>query len=205
MKFKYAVVDDFYNNPYDIRKYALSLDYPEPFEGYTYPGRNSTKSVYDQSLHNEIEKICGSKLRYPKSDTEAGYFRLSTENDTFEQYIHVDPGWDIAGVLYLNPPNQCEIEGGTSFWMHKKLGIEHCPRNPEEAALLGYDTYHSIRENLIYGDGLDDTKWLKYLMVPMKFNRLVLFDSLLWHSHNANFGDKKENARLVQLFFLKYA
>lgn len=204
MKFNYAVVDDFYDNPYEIRKYALSLDYPKPFDEYTYPGKNSNDGVYDESMHREIERICGRKLKFPEDKMQAGYFRASLENDSFQQYIHVDP-WDVAGVLYLNPPNQVEIDGGTSFWMHKKLGIERCPKNQEEGKILGYHTYESIRENLIYGDGLDETKWMKYCMVPMKFNRLVMFDPMLWHSHNANFGDKLENARLVQLFFLNYA
>ena len=35
----------------------------------------------------------------------------------------------------------------------------------------------------------------------MKYNRLVLFRTRLWHSHSENFGDTLENGRLVQLFF----
>ena len=203
MKFNYAVVDDFYSNPYEIRKYALSLEYPEPHDGYTYPGKNSEGQVYDENMHNQLERIVGQKLKYPQNAGQAGYFRLSQLNDQYQQYIHLDP-WDVAGVLYLNPPNQSVVEAGTSFWMHKKLGIERGPRTPEEGAAIGYHTYEAVRENLIYDDGLDETKWLKYAMVPNKFNRLVMFDPMLWHSHNENFGDKKENARLVQLFFLNY-
>ena len=36
---------------------------------------------------------------------------------------------------------------------------------------------------------------------PMKYNRIVIFRTDLWHSHNYNFGDNLENGRLVQLFF----
>ena len=35
----------------------------------------------------------------------------------------------------------------------------------------------------------------------MKYNRIVIFRTDLWHSHNYNFGDNLENGRLVQLFF----
>ena len=38
-------------------------------------------------------------------------------------------------------------------------------------------------------------------MCPMRYNRLVIFRTHLWHSHNVNFGDCMENGRLVQLFF----
>ena len=41
------------------------------------------------------------------------------------------------------------------------------------------------------------------MLCPMKYNRLVLFRTHLWHSHNYNFGDTIENGRLVQLFFFK--
>lgn len=204
MKFNYVVVDDFYSNPYDIRAHALSLDYPEPHENYTYPGRNSEGALYDESLHQEIERIVGRRLKYPGHPGQAGYFRLSRETDGFEQFIHLDP-WDVAGVLYLNPPNQVVPTAGTSFWQHKKLGLDRGPRTPEEGAAIGYHSYEAVREHLIYGDGLDATKWWNYASVPNKFNRLVMFDPMLWHSHSENFGDTNNNARLVQLFFLNYA
>jgi hypothetical protein len=44
-------------------------------------------------------------------------------------------------------------------------------------------------------------KWTRYLISPKKYNRVILFRSNLWHSHNYNFGDTLQNGRLVQLFF----
>ena len=41
-----------------------------------------------------------------------------------------------------------------------------------------------------------------YFLSPMKYNRIVIFRTDLWHSHNYNFGDSFENGRLVQLFSL---
>ena len=41
--------------------------------------------------------------------------------------------------------------------------------------------------------------------MPMRFNRLVLFRPLLWHSAGDGFGDSLANGRLVQLFFLRRA
>jgi hypothetical protein len=48
---------------------------------------------------------------------------------------------------------------------------------------------------------LDRSKWTRYFLSPMKYNRLVIFNARLWHSHNYNFGNSLENGRLVQLFF----
>ena len=40
MKQNIIIVDNFYENPYEVRQYALNLEYPQPQDGYTYPGRN---------------------------------------------------------------------------------------------------------------------------------------------------------------------
>lgn len=204
MKTNIIIIDDFYEDPYKVRDYALSLNYPDPHENYTYPGKNSDGELYDENIHSMIENRLGNYLEYPKQKGQAGYFRLSPESSSFQQDIHVDPIWNIGGVLFLNPPNQCELDAGTSFWVHKRLNIESVPRTPEEGKLLGYPNYENIRKELIYGDGLDRSKWDCYCRVPYKFNRLVLFDPFLWHSHGFNFGTTKENSRLVQLFFLNF-
>lgn len=198
-----CVVDDFYDEPYRIRQSALELDYPEPERDHTYPGRNSNGDLYSKDLHAILENRLGRYLVYPE-EKQAGYFRLSSQNDPFQQDIHVDPTWDVGGVLFLNPPNQCDPESGTSFWYHNKLRIDSVPRNQTEAKMLGYNNYEDIRRELIYGDGLDRSKWTRYFLVPFKFNRLVLFDPKLWHSHGENFGKSKHDSRLVQLFFLNY-
>jgi hypothetical protein len=204
MKFNFLTVDNFYQDPDAVRRYALALNYPEPDAEHTYPGRNSQGIFYDGEIHQQLELMVARRLKYP-TQNQAGYFRYSLAGDKYKQYIHVDPGWDVAGVLYLNPPTQVEPQAGTSFWMHKRLGMERVPANATEAAVYGFNSYDSIREHLIYGDGLDAGKWERYALVPMRYNRLVLFDPMLWHSHNENFGSTLATARLVQLFFLNYA
>lgn len=199
MRTNLVIIDDFYDHPDIVRDYALSLEYPEPHEGYTYPGRNSKGGIYNGEIHARIENRLGEKLKYPSSIYEAGYFRYSPETSGFQQDIHVDPIWDVGGVLYLN--EHADPESGTSFWYHNELKIERVPTNPKEGAKYGFDTYEDIRKNIIYGDGLDRSKWTRYAFAPYKFNRLVLFDSKLWHSHGNNFGSTKEDSRLVQLFF----
>lgn len=199
MKQNVIIVDNFYENPYEVRQYALSLDYPEPQEGYTYPGRNSNGTFYTQETHDKFELLLGRKL-IPAQEGNHGDFRLSLETDTFQQDIHVDPIWDWGCVLYMNLPNQCIPEAGTSFWRHKKLGWERCP-GQHEAAWYGYTQYEEIRSSIVYGDGLDRSKWDRYCLANMQYNRAVIFDPKLWHSHGENFGDNLENGRLVQLFF----
>lgn len=201
------VIDDFYDDPAEVRKFALSRDYPKPNK-HTYPGRNSLRSndgiFYNDDIHRKIQSAIGRQIIPQNIETtggDCGYFRTSLAADTFEQDIHVDPGSDWGGVLFLNIGSQCIAESGTSFWRHKKFGFERVPLTPEEGRLYGYGNYEEVRKNIIYGDGLNRDLWDRYCYVPMKYNRLVLFSPYLWHSHGTNFGDCLENGRLVQLFF----
>jgi len=199
MKTNIVIIDDFLDDPYQMRLNALNSHYPEP-EEHTYPGKNSDKSYFTEEMLEKVQNRWGDYL-IPAEGSSCGFFRISLESDAFEQNIHIDPGWDVGGVLYLNTPNQCRPESGTHFYYHNRLGIERAPATSEEGKYLGFTNYEELRRNVIYGDGLDKSLWTRYASSPMKYNRLVLFDPLLWHSHGDNFGDCMDNGRLVMLFF----
>lgn len=198
MKRSIIIVDDFHPNPDEVRHTALTAEYPQPEDSYTYPGRNSHQNYYSPELHQAFETLLNRKLTPAPNN---GYFRISLEKDSFKQDVHVDPNWEFGAVCYLNTPEQCIEEGGTSFWKHNKTGMEYCPRTPEMAKLWGYPHEKEAWWTTVYGEGLDRSKWTRYLLSPMKYNRMVVFRSDLWHSHSYNFGDCFENGRLVQLFF----
>jgi hypothetical protein len=198
MKQNIVIVDDFYSNPKEVRNAALTQEYPSPTDDYTYPGRNSTGQYYNDEVHSKFEKILNEKLNPADQN---GYFRISLEKDTHKQDVHVDSCWDWGAVIYLSKPEDCVDEGGTSFWRHNTLCTETCPRTDEEAQYYGYPSYKEAWWTIVYGDGQDRSKWTRYFLCPMRYNRLVLFRTHLWHSHNFNFGNTLENGRLVQLFF----
>ena len=199
MKTNIVIIDDFLDDPYQMRLNALNANYPTP-ESHTFPGKNSDKSYFTEEMLEKVQNRWGDYL-IPAEGSSCGYFRISLEKDMFEQNIHIDPGWDVGGVLYLNTPNQCRPESGTHFYYHNILGIERAPATQEEGKYLGFTNYEELRKNVIYGDGLNKSLWTRYASSPMKYNRLVLFDPLLWHSHGDNFGDCLDNGRLVMLFF----
>jgi hypothetical protein len=201
MKTAFTVIDNFYGNPWEVREQALQLEYKK-LDGATYPGENSFGYLYNDEIHSMIEHSLATKLVYPK-EMQCGYFRFSPKDADSKQDVHIDPDWDIGGVLYLNPPNQCEKDAGTSFYRHNILGSEQGAGNEQEAREMGFPTYKHFIDEMIYGDCLDRSKWTKYATIPFTFNRLVLFDSHLWHSHGHNFGSTVNDSRLVQLFFYK--
>lgn len=200
MRRNIIIADDFYDNPNEVRQFALNSSYPTP-GNKTYPGKNSKEKYYTEETHTKLLQLIGREV-IPAEGSACGFFRSSFKNDSFEQDIHIDPGWDWGGVLYLNLPNQCITDAGTSFYIHKTLKTEKAPLTYEEGYVHGYTNYEEIRQSIICGDGLDHSKWDQYAYVPIKYNRVVLFRPWLWHSHSKNFGDCLQNGRLVQLFFL---
>jgi hypothetical protein len=80
-------------------------------------------------------------------------FRLYKPGDAQPTFIHQDGALaSHSAILYLEPPRNSVH--GTDFWNPKKDGA-----NP-----------------------MDDADWTLSLSVPGQFNRLIIFDSQLWHS-----------------------
>jgi hypothetical protein len=204
MRRSIIIVDDFHENPEEVRNYAISATYTKE-ESSTYPGLNSTTGFQEDLLKSKIESILQRQI---KPSNPFGYFRYSwdtadQENEKLQKY-HVDNGWEFGGVCYLSTPEQLKDnpDSGTLFARHKALKIDATPRTKEEAEIFGYSHYDELRESIIYGDGLDENKWDSYARVLPKFNRLILFRSWMYHSHHINFGPQDPaQSRLVQLFF----
>ena len=204
MRRSIIILDDFHDNPQEVRNYAINATYSKE-EKSTYPGTNSTTGFQEDLLKSKIEYIIQKPI---KPSNPFGYFRYSwntaDEENSNLQKVHVDNGWEWGGVCYLSTPEQLKANpnSGTLFTRHKALKIDQTPRTREEAQFFGYTHYDEVRESIIYGDGLDLDKWDTYAKVPPKFNRLILFRAWMYHSHHINFGPKDpEQSRLVQLFF----
>lgn len=211
MQKKLIIVDDFYSDPDAVRDYALKANY-KALEGHTYPGENSIEGLVLPGIEETFTKILGDGYA-PSRIGLFGHFRISSGSDSFEQDIHVDPpvtpdefAW--AGVLYLNTQAQCMREDGTTrdgtlLWRHKERDLDHTPLSQEEGEKLGFKNYEQVREEMIYKDGHDRSKWELMHKIPMRYNRIMFFRPWYWHSHGENFGTTREDSRLVQIFFFR--
>jgi hypothetical protein len=187
------VVDNFYNNPHDTRKYILTQDFK--VRG-NYPGQR-TISYANQHLRDIIQEyitpFAGKITEFPMPDETNkdnnsiynGAFQYTTSRD--RSWVHIDGANNWAGVLYMTP--NAPLSSGTSFY-HFHDGTT-CKRDME------------ILENKAETDkySQDLTKWKKVDKVGNVFNRLILFNSNRFHMSMDYFGDSKENGRLFQVFF----
>ena len=200
MNISHLIIDDFYDDPHQVRELALSVEYEKTREDAYYPGNNTTRA-FDQGGLNEVisslvhEPVMGNPL------TAHGGFRMAMEGaeEHATRRIHVDGANYWSGIVYLNLPEHCR--GGTEFYRHKGLDSDHAPLYDSEVKQYGYDSCALFAQDLTKRDSKDDSKWEHLFTVPMRFNRCVLFRPWLWHTPTESFGDRKENARLIQMFF----
>ena len=189
------IIDDFYDDPQEVRARALACDYA-PVEGQiTFPGRNSKQKLLLDKLDMIVSHLTGEALSGPRNPVSShGRFRITLAGETSRYLVHIDPTRLVwAGVVYLNLPEQCR--GGTLFFRHKELGSDRAPLTPAELEAHGLDKVGT----LLARDGNDAGKWEHTMTLPMRFNRLVLYRPWLWHSAGESFGSSLEDGRLVQL------
>ena len=179
--FPTLVVDDFLEDPDYVLCLATNAEYNDP--GHTnYPGVASKKKIHelDQELFDTIlQKIFG----YYWDLNNPVKYRVDMEFQKIEKngqgIIHLDTTYGAlgAGVIYLN--QEIEKDTGTSFY--KLLDPDY---KIKEEFLNPVARSHAGK----YVDGLDKicqdhfNKFEETMRVQNQYNRLVTYDSNVWHT-----------------------
>ena len=187
------VIDNFYNNALDVRKYILTQNFS--VRG-NYPGQR-TISYATEELKNIIQKYVEpfagkiTKFPIPKTDLSDsatiynGAFQYTVASD--RSWIHTDKWNNWAGVLFLTP--DAPLSAGTAFYRF----YDGTMSQEDSKCLNNQKTIERFTQDL--------TKWDLVDRVGNIFNRLILFNAHNYHMSLDYFGDKKENGRLFQVFF----
>ena len=187
------IVDNFYNNADDVRKYILTQEFS--VKG-NYPGQRTVSYATEdlkQSIQKYVEPFAGKITVFPipkpnMSDAATiynGAFQYTTSRD--RSWIHTDKWNNWAGVVFLSP--DAPLSAGTAFYRFM------------DGSRSQEDTNFTKNQELIDRFTQDFTKWELVDRVGNIFNRLILFDAHNYHMSMDYFGDSKENGRLFQVFF----
>ena len=107
MKLNTLVIDDFLDNPDEIRNFLINNKVPFNIEG-AYPGKRTSpvdNIDYQNMIIEKLERVLPFKIKmWPLSFS----FQLCLDRD--ETHLHLDPS-DWTGVLYLTP--NAPIDSGT--------------------------------------------------------------------------------------------
>jgi hypothetical protein len=193
----FITIDDFYEDPYKVREYALTCEYDGDKVSGNYnngnapwPGKMSKKPYLVPGLDLNVSKMLKRNV-IQHLGKDSGKFRISKLGDTSNNLVHADDSLNnyplYAGVVYLNP-DVIDTEG-TIFYKHK-------PSN--ERVLTSKDEYKRIVAN---EEDKDISYWQRELVSYITWNRLVIYPGHMFHGIGPLFGDSDETARLVQVFF----
>lgn len=195
------IIDNFFDNPYKIRNYALENLYHQHESilndtGKNYPGIrcNLSQDIYS-FLRKNVEKIINK--RFERFD--ASFHLTSREHQL--GLIHKD-GLNIAGLIYLNEdapqgsgtilcePRDIENQPFLDTYMQKQFN--------EASSTQDID----IIENFANFKKEYNTKNYKiHLNVENKFNRLLIYKGTSYHAPYNYFGNNIFNSRLVVVFW----
>ncbi len=218
-KSKVLILDGFYKNPMRVRE--LFLDSPAPVWKVTPDSRNfkdyydcrhafSMFFGYDQvtsCIGGAVKQEFGFDLQFPPMAVSNIFQLIKPQPKGHSAYPHNDLTRDgknrqpVNALIYLNTETECR--GGTALYRHKESGRESIPTGKQERAR--FEKKHFSRPGILE-DGVNywcdvDKYWERFHLIEMKFNRLVIFPSQLFHGawHESNWF--KSYPRLNQVFF----
>jgi Family of unknown function (DUF6445) len=197
-----TVVENFYENPDAIRKFALAQKYTFCHEiadiDYTFPGcRTKDLSYLDTLLFEKICKKLVSVFHNAEHDTMRWLITTSFQSvaaDYGKGVIHTDHNTIFAAVLYLTP--DAPLNGGTSLFkknknFDEKKYIQALDDNDArfKAGNIEMDTaYHNMFDEIV--------------RVNNVYNTLIIYEGRHFHAANQFFGKTLEDSRLAQVFFI---
>lgn len=194
------IIDDFLTDPLAARQRALALGYDPAKKAGNYPGLMSDLPLVIEGLDAAVSSLAGEQL-VAAAGTMHGHCRLTLRADRGVTGVHIDP-CHYSGILYLSLPDHCR--GGTEFFRHRRTGLDAIPPDIARIHAAGYPDINALVEDVVNRDTRSPSKWERSFVVPMRFNRLVLFSPWMFHNAAPAFGDRPDNGRLIQtLFFAK--
>ncbi|MGY8985562.1 MAG: DUF6445 family protein [Sphingomonadales bacterium] len=199
MQISTMVIDDFLDDPLELRRMALTCDYPVVSEQTYFPGRNAQQQIPVTGLEGQISQILHEELD-PIPGSSHSKCRIALEGDVGKDSVHIDRShW--TGILCLSKDEDCK--GGTDLYRHLPTGTDHAPMNSEQLRAMGMTSFNQIWDELLPQDTNDPSKWELITHIPMKFNRLIMIRPWQWHDAGKGFGNSLENGRLVYLLSLQ--
>jgi hypothetical protein len=195
------IVDNFYDFPSLIRKYALEQEFYK--RTGEYPGLR-TKPINEldyEFFHNFVKKIVSLYYDIEKNNIEWDVKTLfqwaGIEHE--KGWIHQDDNsyYDVAGVIYLTPdaPKNC----GTSLYIPvvDKVESYKVPTDPFHTDNdIDLNDYRKEQEEY-------NSQFKKVKQIENIYNRLVVYDCKQWHAQDGFFGKSKLDSRLIQVFFAR--
>jgi hypothetical protein len=177
----------------EIRKEVIATGFSEEKgpDGCIYTG-------ICKNRYPEIFEAIAKALAHPIA-VGLSCFRLNMNGEVPHCWVHSDEGCgQYAGVLYLNPPEQCV--GGTAFWQHRGMNIDEMPSEADLKAGRWDPKWYAEMMN---AEWKKKDAWDQVGFSGMKFGRFITYPTARFHSRFPfeAFGSGPQDGRLIMAVF----
>lgn len=201
MKYTLQIVDNFYNDALEVRKFALQQKFikrPGNYPGVRTDRISNLNSNFFTYFAQKLTALYFDKSEKVEYDIVTLFQSIDGSYDT--GWIHTDLStgeYDVAGVVYLTP--QAPIGTGTGIFRSKVEPIQasDIAKKPYSIDNLNNPNYN--KEQQRFNDQFECT-----VNIGNVFNRLVVYPVEEWHTQMGFFGNTLETSRLTQVFFAKF-
>jgi len=196
-----TVVDNFFDNPDAVRKWALSLDYEQQ-------GQNRWPGLRTEYLHeideNFFSQTCQKVLSLFVSEDLLSksvhyitrmHFQLIPANKYTGGWVHIDGKEVLTAIVYLSPNGG--LDNGTSLYKLKNN-------------LVSFDSKHNLKKNYNSLGSEEEAEearmknndqFVETARVGGIYNRLMVFDATEYHSvEDYNLGNDEDRLTLIMFF-----
>jgi hypothetical protein len=175
-----VIIDDFYEDPYAVREFALNQEF---FDDPGYIGRRTRKQFFFPGLKERFEDALGEKIQSWEEHGMNGRFQ---HNWSGEPLVYHTDSQKWAGLIYLTP--NAPFSAGTKLLAHRETKVRH-NSDPRIMDCFNQKTF------------LDPSPYETVDVVGNVFNRCVLYSGGLIHAASEYFGYNLETSRLWHMFF----
>lgn len=199
MYFPITIIDNFYKNFDEIEKFAKNLEYFDKIK-FTMPGKQSKLlNQLDNDLFNlSTQKIMknffnrGQEIKY---ECRTKFEKIIPYGNDYDKrgWIHSDDDNKLSAILYIDG----EYDDGTSFFRKKTIGVPNYNLMEFKHKLFKNENPNFLQYNQALK--IHNEQFEEILKVPLIKNRIVIFDSSIFH--RADGLGSFEKPRIIQTFF----
>ena len=196
-----TVIDNFFDDADSIRAFALAQQYTADSLG-RWPGR---RSLSLEQLHKQLWAYTCNRMLSAFWDVDAvplhwsaqGAFQL-VDAQWGEGWVHQDADSLLTAIVYLTPNSQ--VSAGTSIYRRRNRCDFVDPRW-EDDKRAGYLSGNLTSPQYLHAQAATNALYESTMQVGNVYNRLLIFDSSLYHGVEA--FDTGSTERLTLTMFFK--
>jgi hypothetical protein len=199
LHFPITVADDFFEYPDAVREFALQQEYlPDPENKW--PGKRSRflHELNPTLFNNIINKVLSLFFNLAKTKISwSAHVCFQKVNSKYQEgWIHADENI-CTGIIYLSKSkNKC---GTTIYRPIDPINTNIKNSDKKSEGFSNTDLIENVRDFRLE----NNKQFRPTVTVQEEYNRLIIFDSHLFHGANEFYGDEDDSARLTLVFFIR--